>query len=68
MCGIIVYYGDAENSLNRVLAGMWAIVYRAPDSTGIGVAGSELEPLKIRKELGSVTRLIDRLIVSPVRP
>ncbi len=66
MCGIIVYYGDAENSLNRVLAGMWAIVYRAPDSTGIGVAGSELEPLKIRKELGSVTRLIDRLIVSPV--
>ena len=66
MCGIVVYYGDAENRLTRVFTGMWAIVYRAPDSTGIGLIGSDLEPLKIRRELGSVDGLIDRLIKSPV--
>ncbi|MCK5164829.1 MAG: SIS domain-containing protein [Desulfobacula sp.] len=66
MCGIVVYYGDAENRLNRVLTGMWAIVYRAPDSTGIGLIGSDLETLKIRRELGSVDNLIDRLMTFPV--
>ncbi|MCK5542363.1 MAG: SIS domain-containing protein, partial [Desulfobacterales bacterium] len=66
MCGIVVYYGDAENRLNRVLTGMWAIIYRAPDSTGIGLIGNDLEPLKIRRELGSVDNLIDRLMTFPV--
>ena len=66
MCGIVVYYGDAENRLTRILAGMWAIIYRAPDSTGIGLLGSNLEPLRIRRELGSVENLIDRLLVEPV--
>lgn len=66
MCGIIVYYGDAENRLTRVFTGMWAIIYRAPDSTGIGLIGSDLEPLKIRRELGTVDNLIDRLIEAPV--
>lgn len=66
MCGIVVYYGDGENPLSRVLSGMWAIVYRAPDSTGIGLAGSDLEPVKIRRELGSVSNLVDRLIDVPV--
>lgn len=66
MCGIVVYYGDAENRISRLLNGMWAIVYRAPDSTGIGLIGSDLETLKIRRELGSFEPLIDRLIDSPV--
>ena len=66
MCGIVVYFGDAENRLNRVLTGMWAIIYRAPDSTGIGFIGSDLETLKIRRELGSVDNLIDRLMTCPV--
>ncbi|MCP4020488.1 MAG: SIS domain-containing protein, partial [Desulfobacteraceae bacterium] len=66
MCGIVVYYGEAENRVARVVSGMWAIVYRAPDSTGIGLIGSDLEPLKIRRELGSVSNLIDRLIETPV--
>ena len=66
MCGIIVYYGDAPNRLTRILTGMWAIIYRAPDSTGIGLAGSDLEPIKIRRELGSVENLIDRLMTDPV--
>ena len=66
MCGIVAYYGDAGNSVSRVLSGMWAIVYRAPDSTGIGLAGSELEPLKIRRELGSVVNLAHRLNRDPV--
>ncbi len=39
MCGIVVYYGDAQNRLTRILTGMWAIIYRAPDSTGIGLVG-----------------------------
>ena len=66
MCGIVVYYGDAENRLTRILTGMWAIIYRAPDSTGIGLLGNDLEPLRIRRELGSVENLIDRLMVEPV--
>ncbi|THB73102.1 MAG: hypothetical protein D3926_24495 [Desulfobacteraceae bacterium] len=66
MCGIVVYYGDAENPLARVLSGMWAIIYRAPDSTGVGLVGSEIEPLKIRRELGSVYNLVDRLVDTPV--
>ncbi|MFN2355001.1 MAG: SIS domain-containing protein [Desulfopila sp.] len=66
MCGIVAYYGNAENRLTRILSGMWAIIYRAPDSTGLGLIGSELEPLKIRKELGSFDPFIDRLLDSPV--
>ncbi|MFN2358726.1 MAG: SIS domain-containing protein [Desulfotignum sp.] len=66
MCGIVVYYGDAQNRLTRILTGMWAIIYRAPDSTGIGLVGSDLEPLKIRRALGSVENLIDRLMTEPV--
>jgi len=66
MCGIIVYYGDAENRLTRILSGIWAIIYRAPDSTGLGLLGSELEPMKIRRELGSFDPFIDRLLDSPV--
>ncbi len=66
MCGIVVYFGDAESRLNRILTGMWAIVYRAPDSTGIGMIGSDLEPMRIRRELGSVDNLIDRLLAAPV--
>jgi len=66
MCGIVVYYGNAQNRLTRILTGMWAIIYRAPDSTGIGLIGSDLEPLKIRRELGSVENLIDRLLIDPV--
>jgi len=66
MCGIVVYYGNAQNRLTRILTGMWAIIYRAPDSTGIGLAGSDLEPLKIRRALGSVENLIDRLLTDPV--
>ncbi len=66
MCGIVVYYGDAENRLTRILTGMWAIIYRAPDSTGIGLQGSDLEPLKIRREVGSVENLIDHLMAHPV--
>lgn len=66
MCGIVVYYGNAQNRLTRILTGMWAIIYRAPDSTGIGFIGSDLEPLKIRRALGSVENLIDRLMRDPV--
>ncbi|WP_022666695.1 SIS domain-containing protein [Desulfospira joergensenii] len=66
MCGIVVYYGDAENRLTRVLTGMWAIIYRAPDSTGIGMLGSRLEPIRIRRELGSVENLIERLMADPL--
>ena len=61
-----VYYGDAENRLTRIITGMWAIIYRAPDSTGIGLLGNDLEPLRIRRALGSVENLIDRVLVEPI--
>ena len=35
MCGIVAYFGGAGNNLTRVLTGMSAIIYRAPDSTGV---------------------------------
>ncbi|MFO8083944.1 MAG: hypothetical protein R6U27_06460, partial [Desulfobacterales bacterium] len=54
MCGIVGYFGRAANSLTRVLTAMSAIIYRAPDSTGIGVFGDENEPLRTRKTVGSV--------------
>lgn len=68
MCGIVVYFGDAENPLSRILTGMWAIIYRAPDSTGVGVFGDELEPIRTRKAVGSVAQLIDTLAEVPLYP
>ncbi|MGW8187393.1 MAG: hypothetical protein ACWGNK_08995, partial [Desulfobacterales bacterium] len=68
MCGIVAYFGGAGNSLNRVLAGMSAIIYRAPDSTGIGLFGDDREPIRLRKSLGSVVKLIDAIQIDPVYP
>ncbi|MCP3952223.1 MAG: hypothetical protein GY697_08415, partial [Desulfobacterales bacterium] len=61
MCGIVGYFGGAGNSLTRLLTAMSAIIYRAPDSTGIGVFGDDHEPIRIRKSLGSVVQLLDVL-------
>jgi len=66
MCGIVVYCGQAENPLTRILTGMWSIIYRAPDSTGVGVFGDELEPVRTRKALGSVVDLVKSLNRSPL--
>ena len=46
MCGIVGYFGGAGNNLTRVLTGMSAIIYRAPDSTGLAMFGDESEPVK----------------------
>ncbi len=32
MCGIVAYFGGAGNHLTRVLTGMSAIIYRAPNN------------------------------------
>ena len=61
MCGIVAYFGGAGNHLTRVLTGMSAIIYRAPDSTGIGLFGDDREPIRLRRSLGSVVQLIDVL-------
>ncbi|MFW6055450.1 MAG: hypothetical protein ACOC9D_06045, partial [Thermodesulfobacteriota bacterium] len=61
MCGIVVYFGDAGNKLNRILTGMWAIIYRAPDSTGLGVFGDEQEGIRTRKAVGSVLEFLEVL-------
>ncbi len=68
MCGIIVYFGGAGNDLTRVLTAMSAIIYRAPDSTGIGLFGDELEPMRTRKSLGSVAGLSRELLNSAAYP
>ncbi|MFW5819354.1 MAG: SIS domain-containing protein, partial [Desulfovermiculus sp.] len=46
--------------------GMWSIIYRAPDSTGVGVFGDELEPIRTRKALGSVVDLVQSLNRHPL--
>ncbi len=61
MCGIVAYFGGAGNNITRVLTGMSAIIYRAPDSTGIGLFGDDHEPIRLRKSLGSVVQLLDLL-------
>ncbi|MBS3778757.1 MAG: SIS domain-containing protein [Desulfovermiculus sp.] len=66
MCGIVVYCGQAENPLTRILTGMWSIIYRAPDSTGVGVFGDELEPIRTRKAVGSVVDLVQSLNANPL--
>ncbi|MEJ2723999.1 MAG: SIS domain-containing protein [Deltaproteobacteria bacterium] len=65
MCGIVGYFGRAGNNLTRVLTAMSAIIYRAPDSTGIGVFGNDVEPIRTRKSLGSVYQLVDVLLRTP---
>ncbi|MCP4662643.1 MAG: hypothetical protein GY856_45185, partial [bacterium] len=40
---------------------MSAIIYRAPDSTGVGLFGDDREPIRQRKSLGSVVQLFETL-------
>lgn len=68
MCGIVGYFGRAPNSLTRVLTAMSAIIYRAPDSTGIGIFGDENEPVRARKSTGSVIQLVNTLLKNPLYP
>lgn len=68
MCGIVCYFGSAGNSLTRLLTAMSAIIYRAPDSTGIGMFGDEQEPIRLRKSLGSIFRLADALLNAEAHP
>ena len=68
MCGIVCYYGGAGNNLTRVLTGMSSIIYRAPDSTGVGVFGDDAEPIRIRKTVGAVDQLIDELQDNMIYP
>jgi glucosamine 6-phosphate synthetase-like amidotransferase/phosphosugar isomerase protein len=62
MCGIVAYFGGAGNNLTRVMTGMSAISYRAPDSTGVAIFGDDSEPVRTRKAVGSVEKLIEELI------
>lgn len=68
MCGIVAYFGSAGNGLTRVLAGMASIIYRAPDSTGLGLFGDDLEPIRARKSIGSVYKLIEVLLREQAHP
>jgi len=68
MCGIVAYFGGAGNNLTRILNAMSAIIYRAPDSTGVGFLGDDVNPLRIRKSLGSVASLIPVLLDHPAYP
>ena len=65
MCGIVAYFGGAGNNLTRILTAMSAIIYRAPDSTGVGFLGDDVNPLRVRKSLGSVANLIPVLLNKP---
>jgi glucosamine 6-phosphate synthetase-like amidotransferase/phosphosugar isomerase protein len=68
MCGIVTYFGDAGNNLTRVLTGMSAITYRAPDSTGVGLFGDDTESFRARKSLGAVAPLVETLVDNPAYP
>lgn len=68
MCGIVCYFGGAGNNLTRVLTAMSAIIYRAPDSTGIGLFGDDHEPIRLRKSTGSVVQLLEALRTEVVYP
>jgi glucosamine 6-phosphate synthetase-like amidotransferase/phosphosugar isomerase protein len=68
MCGIVTYFGGAGNNLTRILTAMSAIIYRAPDSTGIGFFGDDAASLRVRRSLGSVADLIPVLLDDPAYP
>ena len=68
MCGIVGYFGGAGNNLTRILTAMSAIIYRAPDSTGVGLFGDDLEPMRTRKSVGSVARLASALLTAAAYP
>jgi glucosamine 6-phosphate synthetase-like amidotransferase/phosphosugar isomerase protein len=68
MCGIVAYFGGAGNNLTRILTAMSAIIYRAPDSTGVGFLGDDVNPLRVRKSIGSVANLIPILLDDPAYP
>ncbi len=68
MCGIVGYFGGAGNGLTRVLTAMSAIIYRAPDSTGVGLFGDDQEPIRVRKSIGSVARLSETLLGAAAYP
>jgi len=65
VCGIVAYFGGAGNNLTRVLTAMSAMIYRAPDSTGVGFFGDDGEPIRARKSIGSVAQLIEVLLREP---
>lgn len=62
MCGIVAYFGGAGNNLTRVMTGMSAIIYRAPDSTGVAIFGDDSEPVRTRRAVGSVEQLVEDLL------
>ncbi len=68
MCGIVGYFGGAGNGLTRILTAMSAIIYRAPDSTGVGLFGDDMEPVRTRKAIGSVARLSRTLLSAAAYP
>ena len=64
MCGIVAYFGSAGNNLTRVLTGMSAIIYRAPDSTGVGMFGDDSQPIHAKKAVGPIEKLVETLVES----
>jgi len=68
MCGIVGYFGGAGNGLTRILTAMSAIIYRAPDSTGVGLYGDDMEPIRTRKAIGSVAQLSRTLLKAAAYP
>ena len=62
----MAYFGNASNSLSRVVTGMSAIIYRAPDSTGVAKFGNMTDPINMRKNLGSVAGLFEVLENDPI--
>lgn len=62
MCGIVAYFGGAGNNLTRVISGMSAIIYRAPDSAGVAIYGDDSEPIRTRKAVGSLEQLVEELL------
>lgn len=68
MCGIVSYFGGAGNGLARILAGMSAIIYRAPDSTGVGVLGDEQSPFRALRALGGLPALVETLVGQEIHP
>ncbi|MBF0200499.1 MAG: SIS domain-containing protein [Desulfamplus sp.] len=65
MCGVVCYLGSDPDVIARIVTGMSAIIYRAPDSTGIGTFGNMSEPMVMRKCLGSVANMIPVLMEMP---
>jgi len=67
-CGIMAYFGNNSSPVSKVLEAAILLGYRAPDSTGLGMAVSPDGRIALRRELGKAQSLSAHIYKNPFYP